>query len=304
MHIHSIESFFFLVIIGIKSLIGTGIIDYPVRNDIIREYSAEKYPSFSHLILAVTTNTGFDTAAEKLSTLDTLYVFFSGYHGYIKSVCSSNKYMFLLMKNDTLIAVDDFLIKDYYDTHKFPDLEDTIRNKYPAFTPLTEPGINVEPGRIRNYQLIKSVYGSNRENVEKNLVCVNFCGQNIKFNRQNGAAAALKRVSRELSELIIHEPEIGKLLTNRIGTYNPRKILFTENYSMHSFGIAIDINLKKPYYWPQFGVGTSPLDSRLAKVPGVIVTVFERHGFIWGGRWYHYDKIHFEYRPEFFHRMD
>jgi hypothetical protein len=29
-----------------------------------------------------------------------------------------------------------------------------------------------------------------------------------------------------------------------------------------------------------------------------IVRVFERHGFIWGGRWRHYDTMHFEYRPE------
>ena len=28
--------------------------------------------------------------------------------------------------------------------------------------------------------------------------------------------------------------------------------------------------------------------------------IFERHGFIWGGKWYHYDTMHFEYRPEFF----
>src|SRR5690242_16362928 len=25
---------------------------------------------------------------------------------------------------------------------------------------------------------------------------------------------------------------------------------------------------------------------------------FEQHGFIWGGRWAHYDTMHFEYRPE------
>lgn len=25
---------------------------------------------------------------------------------------------------------------------------------------------------------------------------------------------------------------------------------------------------------------------------------FERHGFIWGAKWYHYDSMHFEYRPE------
>ncbi len=25
---------------------------------------------------------------------------------------------------------------------------------------------------------------------------------------------------------------------------------------------------------------------------------FERHGFIWGAKWYHFDTMHFEYRPE------
>jgi hypothetical protein len=28
------------------------------------------------------------------------------------------------------------------------------------------------------------------------------------------------------------------------------------------------------------------------------VDIFERHGFIWGGKWAHYDTMHFEYRPE------
>ncbi len=28
------------------------------------------------------------------------------------------------------------------------------------------------------------------------------------------------------------------------------------------------------------------------------IDIFERHGFIWGGRWYHFDTMRFEYRPE------
>jgi hypothetical protein len=28
--------------------------------------------------------------------------------------------------------------------------------------------------------------------------------------------------------------------------------------------------------------------------------VFEAERFIWGGKWYHYDTMHFEYRPELF----
>ena len=32
--------------------------------------------------------------------------------------------------------------------------------------------------------------------------------------------------------------------------------------------------------------------------PREIVAAFEAQGFIWGGKWYHYDIMHFEYRPE------
>nr|WP_297937988.1 M15 family metallopeptidase [uncultured Campylobacter sp.] len=34
-------------------------------------------------------------------------------------------------------------------------------------------------------------------------------------------------------------------------------------------------------------------------MPEEIVRVFEKHGFIWGGRWVSFDTMHFEYRPEF-----
>jgi hypothetical protein len=34
------------------------------------------------------------------------------------------------------------------------------------------------------------------------------------------------------------------------------------------------------------------------RIPWEIVEVFEKHGFISGGKWYHYDTMHFEYRPE------
>ena len=38
------------------------------------------------------------------------------------------------------------------------------------------------------------------------------------------------------------------------------------------------------------------------RIPLEIIRVFEKHGFIWGGRWYHYDTMHFEYRPEFLNK--
>ncbi len=33
-------------------------------------------------------------------------------------------------------------------------------------------------------------------------------------------------------------------------------------------------------------------------VPLQIVEVFEEQGFIWGGKWFFFDTMHFEYRPE------
>ena len=78
--------------------------------------------------------------------------------------------------------------------------------------------------------------------------------------------------------------------------FNFRKIANTSRLSMHSFGIAIDINIKKSHYWlwdkkkNRFKYKNS--------IPLEIVEIFQKHGFIWGGRWYHYDTMHFEYRPE------
>ena len=34
------------------------------------------------------------------------------------------------------------------------------------------------------------------------------------------------------------------------------------------------------------------------RYPQEIVEIFEKHGFIWGGKWSHFDLMHFEYRPE------
>ncbi|WP_456734214.1 M15 family metallopeptidase [Bradyrhizobium sp. USDA 3364] len=63
---------------------------------------------------------------------------------------------------------------------------------------------------------------------------------------------------------------------------------------------AIDFNLKVSDYWLRAGKRegkgkTIPYRNRM---PREIVDIFERHGFIWGGKWYHHDPMHFEYRPE------
>jgi len=38
------------------------------------------------------------------------------------------------------------------------------------------------------------------------------------------------------------------------------------------------------------------------RIPKGVIDTFERHGFVWGRRWYHHD-THFEYRPELLSRQ-
>ncbi len=71
----------------------------------------------------------------------------------------------------------------------------------------------------------------------------------------------------------------------------------TDRPSVHGDGIAIDINVAWSDYWRNHQPvgGKYPYKNR---IPWEIVEIFEKHGFIWGGKWYHYDTMHFEYRPE------
>ncbi len=61
---------------------------------------------------------------------------------------------------------------------------------------------------------------------------------------------------------------------------------------MHAWGAAIDLNTKYSDYWLWSKGGYRN------RIPMEIVEVFEKHGFIWGGKWGHFDTMHFEYRPE------
>jgi hypothetical protein len=78
------------------------------------------------------------------------------------------------------------------------------------------------------------------------------------------------------------------------GTFNCRTVKDTGASSMHAWGAAIDLNTKFADYWLWKPKG-APYRNR---IPVEIVQIFERHGFIWGGKWGHFDTMHFEYRPE------
>jgi hypothetical protein len=91
--------------------------------------------------------------------------------------------------------------------------------------------------------------------------------------------------------------DMTRYLVPSSGTYNCRTIANTSRLSVHAFGAAIDINDKLADYW-EWSKGKDGKFVWKNRIPGVIGEIFERHGFIWGAKWYHVDSMHFEYRPE------
>lgn len=158
---------------------------------------------------------------------------------------------------------------------------------------------NYDPGRTRSETLLKSMYGATSAEVQKHLVTITWCpnliNQKLRVTSINGVDKQLQRVSDELDK----HPELKEYL-HSAGTFNWRKVRGADRLSAHSFGTAIDLNVKYSNYW-QWDCRCTNEDATLKyknRIPQLIVDIFEKHGFIWGGKWYHYDTMHFEYRPE------
>jgi hypothetical protein len=100
-------------------------------------------------------------------------------------------------------------------------------------------------------------------------------------------------VNEWINELRTSPPTFG---------WNWRTIANTHRRSNHSYGIALDLlprNLKgRRTYWQW-----NPRDETINMdnyylPPDAVIQAFEKHGFIWGGKWDLIDTMHFEYRPE------
>ena len=159
------------------------------------------------------------------------------------------------------------------------------------------PKKNEDAGRFRNEEFLKKIYGKNKQEIEKNLVKIKWLeksqNKTLWVTKINGIDKKLEKISSELENL---PKEFKKYIINPDGVYNFRKISGTNRLSTHSFAIAIDLNKEYSNYWLWDKNGKNIVYKN--KIPLEIVKIFEKYGFIWGGRWYHYDTMHFEYRPE------
>jgi len=205
----------------------------------------------------------------------------------------------LRWRDGTVMPVSDSAgSKTFAERLRHASIIDQFRIPYPRGRLEKPPAVDADPGRFRNTAFFRKMYGDCRMGeVSRRLVSLRWLpktwGKLIRITSLNGVDEHLRAVSAEIDAL----PEKIKRAAYPIaGTYNCRAVADTGQPSPHSYGIAIDLNTAFSDYWywrPHDG----PIIYR-NRMPEEIVAIFEKHGFIWGGKWYHFDTMHFEYRPE------
>jgi hypothetical protein len=216
---------------------------------------------------------------------------------YPEQICSVTETAAVLCNGES-IPYDDGRSKSFEERLERPDLQDTMSEPYAA-SPSVPPGPNSDPGRVRYAPLFDAMYGTSSAQVRAHFATVAWLprdgGRKVEITKVNGVDARLRAVSEAIEKL---SPEIRAQASQLAGTFNFRSIAGTERRSAHSYGIAIDVAPKLADYWRWRERGVEPPVQYRNRMPLEIVAAFEREGFIWGGRWNHYDTMHFEYRPE------
>ena len=203
---------------------------------------------------------------------------------------------YIVFPDGTKILFDDHREKSFEVMLDDCDIEDMLSMKYDPTEKV--PAYLSDAGRTRCEAFFKKMYGQNEAEVRRNLVRVDWFGQSLPFTKVNHADEQLRKVAADIAKV----PELKKYMLQS-STFYWRPVRGAKRLSAHSYGMTIDINTSYSNYWLWSNRGAGETTRGLKyenRIPEQIVEIFERHGFIWGGRWYHYDTMHFEYRPEYF----
>lgn len=217
---------------------------------------------------------------------------------------------------------------------KEPRTETDVLNKpslveqcLPIYIPGKEwqnhPDHDGHAGRFRELNFFKAIFGSSEKEVQEKLVSIKWLEKSFE-NKTISVTSVLDidKVFQKLSAALelsdaLSKPVKSMFLKEISGTFNWRVIAGTERLSAHSFGMTLDLNCHYCEYWlwdyqkecalsidektiKEENILTQDLPTWRNQVPFEIVDIFEKHGFMWGGKWRKYDTMHFEYRPELF----
>lgn len=150
---------------------------------------------------------------------------------------------------------------------------------------------------------------TSRAEADRTMVDVTFLGHDTRVHPV--AVDALARVERDVRAAAETDREVAEFVRGlaAVEGFHWRNIAGTRARSFHSYGVAVDLIPR--YYGGDFGYWRWAAEAGIEEwwalgeedrfmIPQPIVDAFERHGFVWGGKWLFFDPIHFEYRPEVF----
>ena len=245
----------------------------------------------------------FTDKYEKYKWLNYLIAYYKSYEKSIHSIeflCNEDSYksVFVMQNGDRYASGNCVDISD--DMKKLPRIYDYPSGKEILF----HSGIYFF--NDENYEFFFSVYGKTVEEINKNLKPVKIFGKTHLFNKKNNAAASLRKSLEEIERTAKSSNEIRKWIDgiSSINTYSRRTVANENRPSLHSLGIAIDFVIAKSknvyWLWSSRYKGdwwNIPIDER-DEAPQKVVEIFEKYGFVYGGKWFRFDCMHFEYRPE------
>ena len=217
------------------------------------------------------------------------------YPGKIQSIRQDDDgLIYVAMQSGDEILYDDMKQKSFDEQLNNADLQDMMEITYPLDSIDKLMTDNCDPGRIRCYAFLHAVYGDSKSDIEQNLKNTSLVSG--WYPVAADAASALAEAMKQLSALASSDPSCYGDVFPLNGTYNYRVIAGTNQLSPHAFGIAVDFCSCPGDYWRWATAEQG--QKRLDSYPREVVRIMEEHGFIWGGKWAHFDFLHYEYRPE------
>jgi len=156
-----------------------------------------------------------------------------------------------------------------------------------------------DPGRARNDAFFRALWFDSESAARATLVTVAYPAARgpVRFSVTSRHCVAVQ-LAAALVEIAALGPDMDRYFANVGGSFNWRRISGTNRLSAHSFGIAVDFDTQLGGYWQWSRQPEGAVGAYANRYPEALVRAMERRGFIWGGKWHHYDGMHFEYRPE------
>lgn len=174
------------------------------------------------------------------------------------------------------------------------------------FDTIPEANPNLSTTYYRSSDFHIALTGGIPRNLKDSIQDVRVLGFTVRLH--TSIAEVLKKASDEILTLAKTDKSLDDFLASirTISGFRNRNVKGSANVSMHAFGFAFDLIPysydNKVAYWKWAKVlypdtwNKKPLNERWLIHPKA-VTIFEKYGFIWGGKWPNYDTIHIEYRP-------